>query len=114
MFRRMSWCGHHTDLECAYINNTLLRERVMLESQLRRRAGADHRPGLIRDLAAAGDKVRVQVGIEDMCQLNPTLGSGVQVSVHITKRVYQYPFFCVVRSGENRQSCQVLYQQRVQ
>src|SRR5258707_1101492 len=65
-------------------------------------ARADDYTRLICDLAIARDKVCVQVGIENMCQPKTKLGRGMQVPVHVAKRVDQYPFFRIVRSDQIR------------
>ena len=96
----MAGCGHYMDLESPQIQDAVFGEWVMVESQFRFRACTNYRAGLMRELAVARDEVCVQMGIENMCDLNPALGSGMQVSVHVTQRVDQDSFFCVVGSDQ--------------
>ena len=96
----MAGRGHYMDLESARIQDAVFGEWVMVESQFRFRACTNYRAGLMSELAVARDEVCVQMGIENMCDLNPVLGSGMQVSVHVTQRVDQDSFFCVVGSDQ--------------
>src|SRR5687767_15351261 len=98
VFGCMPGCRHHADLECTEINDTVFRKWLMLEFQSCFRAGSDYRTSLMSDLAVSGDKVCMQVGIENMRQRKPALGGGMQVPVHVPQRVYQYPPFRIVRS----------------
>src|SRR5688572_18925888 len=100
MFRRMPGSSHNLDLKCAHINNRIFIEWLMVEAKSCSSAGADDRTGLICDLAITRNKVGVQMGIQNMRQCKTKLGRGMQVSVHVSKRVDQYPFLRIVRSDQ--------------
>ena len=108
MFRCVPRCAHHTNLERAQIEDTLVREWLMLESQICSCAGTDHCTRLVGELAVARHKVRLQMGIQDMRQREAAHGGSMQVAVHVTQRIDQDPFLCIVRSeqiGRVAESC---------
>jgi hypothetical protein len=64
------------DLECTHVDDGFFGEGIMIEAGFCIRACADHCAGLVRDLKIAGDEICVEVGVEDMRQLNPVLMAG--------------------------------------
>ena len=102
MFRRMTGRRHHADLESTHIYDRIFTERLMVETNFSLRTGANLRAGLMCDLAAAGDEVRVQVGVQYMCERKPALGRGMKVTVHVAERIDQNPFFGIVRADQIR------------
>src|SRR6266498_4805576 len=88
------------DLEPTQINNAVFCKRLVIEANFCFGTRADHRAGLIGDLAAARDKVCVQMGIEYMRQRQTPLRNSVQILIHVAERIDQYPLFCIVRSDQ--------------
>jgi hypothetical protein len=96
----MTGCGHDANLERAHVNDRIVSEGLVIKTNASLCAGADHRTGLICQLKIPGNKIGVEMGIQNMCQLNPKLGRRMQISVHVPKRVDQDPFFCIVRADQ--------------
>ena len=103
---------HHTDLKRAQVDDRIFRQRFVFKANMRGGAGADLRACLMCDLAASGNKIRMQVSIEDMRQLNPTLGCDVQITVHIAKRVDQNPLLSIVGANQIGRVAQPLIHKR--
>lgn len=100
MFVGVTGRGHDADLESAKVDDRIFGEGCVIKADVRVCAGADDGVGFMRDFAIAGDKVCVQVGVEDMRQRKTKLGSGMQVPVHVAKRVDQNPLFGFVRADQ--------------
>jgi hypothetical protein len=99
---RMSRRSHHTDLKGAQINHGVFGQRLVVKAKTCLRARADRRAGLGCNLAIAGNKIGVQVGIEDMRQRKTALMGGMQVPVYVAKRIDQNPLFVFMGANQVR------------
>src|SRR5689334_22160734 len=52
------------------------------------------------------------MSIENMCQRNSLPRGGLQVLIHVAKRIDQYPLFCIVRSNQIGRITQSLIHKR--
>src|SRR4030095_1408212 len=96
----MAWRLHDSNLECTQVDNGVFGQWMVFKTHACLGACTDERAGLMRQLAVARDKVRVQMGVENMCQRKTKIGSGRQVPIHVAQRVYQNPLFGFVGTDQ--------------
>src|SRR5512141_1481793 len=63
-------------------------------------AGANLCVRLAGDLTIPGDKIGMQMGVENVRQRDAKIGRGMQIPVHIAERIDQNPLFGFMRADQ--------------